>query len=62
MLFEIIEGIINIIYELPAKDEVGDTLSPGTIVDGRQKFDMSVRRIIFGSVAFIKVGITNTMK
>ena len=59
---EIIAGIRNIINALPAKDEVSDTLSPGTIVDGRQKFDMSVRRIIFVSFAFIKVGITNTMK
>ena len=62
MLGVIIAGIINIINALPTKDEVSDKLSPGTIVDGRQKFDMSVRRIIFVSFAFIKVGITNTMK
>ena len=62
MIRELIEGIIKMINTFPVKDGVSKTLSPGTIMDGRQKFDKSVKWINFEKFAFIKIGTTNTMK
>ena len=46
----------------PVKDGGSKTMSPGTIVDDIQTFYMSVKKINFGSFAYIQIGTTNTMQ
>ena len=46
----------------PRKDGISTTMSPGTIVDGRGKPRMDIKRIIFGSFAYVFTDTDNTMK
>ena len=45
MIRELIAGIIKMINEFSVKDGVSKSLTPGTIMDGRQKFYISVKQI-----------------
>jgi hypothetical protein len=54
-------GIINALNTFPSDNGISVHLSPESIVDGRNKMDMNVKRINFGSYAYIHTGTSNDM-
>ena len=54
-------GIINALNTFPSDNGISVHLSSGSIVDGRNKMDMNVKRINFGSYAYIHTGTSNNM-
>ena len=62
MVRELLAGIMNMMNAVPNMNGISDTMSPGTMVDGRSKLDVSLKRINFGSYAFIHIDTNTTMK
>jgi hypothetical protein len=62
MVRELLAGIMKMMNAVPNMNGISDTMSPGTMVDGRSKLDVSLKRINFGSYAFIHIDTNNTMK
>ena len=62
MTKELISGVVNILNAFPVENGISDTLSPGTIVDGRRKLNLINKRINFGAYAHIHTGTHNSMK
>ena len=62
MTQSLIAGVIDIINFFPSKNAVSDTMSPAMLVEGKQKMDLSKKRIEFGAYAMVHVGTNNNMK
>ena len=48
MTSSIIEVVVYLLNRFPSKGVLYDTLSPSTIVEGRQKVDLGQKKIAFG--------------
>ena len=54
-------GTINALNTFPSDNGISVHLSPGRIVEGINKMDMNVKRINFGSYAYIHTRTSNNM-
>ena len=61
MTRELQAGIIKALNSFPSKDGISTTMSPRPIVDGRGKPRMDIKRISFGSFAYVFTDTDNTM-
>ena len=59
MVRSLVEGVTDVINELPTKNGISDTLSPATITEGKPKFDFSREMIAFGEYALVYTGTSN---
>ena len=61
MIREIQAGIVKALNTFPRKDGISTTMSPGTIVDGREKPRLDIKNISFGSFAYVFTDTDNKM-
>ena len=61
MIRELQAGILIALNTFPRKDGISTTMSPGTIVDGREKPRLDIENICFGSFAYVFTDTDNTM-
>ena len=61
MIRELQAGIIKALNNFTRKDGISTTMSPGTIVDGREKPRLNIKKISFGSFAYVFNDTDNTM-
>lgn len=62
MTRSLIELVVDMINVFPRKNGVSDTMSPAAMVDGKNKLDMGMKMLAFGSYAMVYVGTENNMK
>ena len=52
----LIEGVIDILNLFPSENGISEDLGPSTIVEGRQKLDLSKKRLEFGAYFRLMLG------
>ena len=62
MMKSLIELVIDFLNFFPSKNGLSKDMSPSTIVEGKTKVDLGIRRIHFGSYAMVCIGTQNNMK
>ena len=60
MVVELMNGIVHMLDTFTTTNNIGTNLSPGMIVEGRNKYNMAMNKIKFGSYALVHLGTTNT--
>ena len=62
MKISVVQGVLDLINAFPMDNGISFDMSPGMIVERKQKLDMNQNRIEFGAYALVYLGTSNTMK
>ena len=58
----VVEMAAEMINNFPSKNGISKKLSPATIVEGKEKLNLGVKRIPFGACAMVYTGTSKSMK
>ena len=61
MIISLMEHVTDMLNIFPSKESVSDTMSPATIVEGKQKLDLNQKRLPYGTYAQVWIGTKNNM-
>ena len=61
MVIALVDNIMFWLNAFPSTNEVSDTMSPASIVQGKPTVDMNIKRIVYGLFAMFFIGTNNNM-
>ena len=62
MARSLVEGIIEVLNDIPSATRITSTISPATIVEGKSKMNIMRKIIVIGLYDLVYTGISNIIK
>ena len=58
----LVEGLVEMINAFPSKNSISDDVSPASTLEGKQKIDMNIKRLEFGTYAMVYIKTINDIR